>query len=235
MRPFCSMLLVASLVAAPAWPTRISMPRSRRRSGAIPRFTPGHRDFQKAVRDRDPDAAAALVRYPITVSIGGKDVTDRTPAAFAEYFSPSSRPPSPQRSWMPAVVSTSATGRRFTVPDRPEGGLQSGRRVIGLAAIFLGPRRDMDGSTTCARSIWLRRSGPGRGRARDRARRGARQEGRGLRPDARARRDEPGGAADRGAGAQRAEGRSAGGAGGRRGLGWPMRRWRRGWRASGPT
>ncbi len=39
------------------------------------------------MRDRDPDAAAALVRYPITVSIGGKDVTDRTPAAFAERFS----------------------------------------------------------------------------------------------------------------------------------------------------
>ena len=43
--------------------------------------------FQKAVRDRDAAAAAALVTYPIGVSIDGKAVTIRSPQEFAEKFS----------------------------------------------------------------------------------------------------------------------------------------------------
>ena len=42
--------------------------------------------FQQAIRDRDAAAAAALVRYPIGVSIGGSRVTIRTPQEFAEKF-----------------------------------------------------------------------------------------------------------------------------------------------------
>ena len=48
--------------------------------------------FQAAVRDGDADAAAALVSYPIGVSIGGKEVTIRTPRP-----SPRNSPPSSPR------------------------------------------------------------------------------------------------------------------------------------------
>ena len=84
MRLFHPVCLVASLLAAPALADADFDAAVVGTLGGDPavyaRVVEG---FQAAVRDRDADAAAALVSYPIGVSIGGKAVTVRTPADFA--------------------------------------------------------------------------------------------------------------------------------------------------------